>query len=118
MQSFAEVLVEFLPPEEGGRKSPVVLHKDAAPHYRPHFVVRDDGFHANDENRNLGVEFVDGPVGTVPTAERVRAIVRLVYDPQVSYAALVDGATFDICEGGRTVGTGVVVRRYCSTTSV
>ena len=44
------------------------------------------------------------------------ATVRYLYEPLVSYSELVDGAEFDILEGGRVVGFGRVTRasRICS----
>jgi translation elongation factor EF-Tu-like GTPase len=102
---FAEVLVEFTPTSQGGRHSPVCLGENAVPHYMPHFVVHDaDGTY-------LGVEFVDGPVYPINPGDRTHATVRFMYEPDVSYEAIVEGATFDIREGGRTVGSGRVTRR-------
>src|SRR5262249_38908043 len=100
MSGFAEVFVEFAPTSHGGRFSPVWLGKDAVHHYRPHFVVHEgDGAY-------LGVEFVDGPDDPINPGDRTSATVRFMYEPEVSYEALVEGATFDIREGGRTVGSG------------
>jgi hypothetical protein len=105
MAGFAEVLVEFLPEECGGRCSPVCLAEDAPSHYMPHLRV------TNGDGAFLGVEFVDGPEAPVAPGSATYATVRFMYEPQVSYDALVQGATFDICEGGRVVGTGQITRR-------
>jgi len=105
MSGFAEVFVEFTATSQGGRRSPVRLGEDAAPHYMPHFVVHDgDGTY-------LGVEFVDRPDDPINPGDRTYATVRFMYEPEVSYEALVEGATFDIREGGRTIGSGRVTRR-------
>lgn len=105
MAGFAEVLVEFLPTDHGGRRTPICLGEGAVAHYMPHFRVTDgDGTY-------LGVAFVDGPDDPVPPGGRTYATVRFMYEPQVSYNALVEGAVFDICEGGRVVGSGRVIRR-------
>jgi hypothetical protein len=105
MAGFAEVLVEFLPTDQGGRRTPVFLGEDEATHYMPHFRVTDgDGTY-------LGVEFVDGPDDPVAPGGRTYATVRFMYEPEVCYDALVVGAVFDICEGGRVVGVGRVTRR-------
>ena len=105
MSGFAEVLVEFLPTDQGGRRTPICLGEDAVTHYMPHLRVTDgDGTY-------LGVEFVDGPEDPIAPGGRTYATVRLIYEPQVSYDALSEGAVFDICEGGRVVGSGRVTRR-------
>ena len=105
MPGFAEVLVEFTPTDQGGRHLPVLLGEDNTPHYMPHFVV-----HGGD-GTYLGVEFVDGPDDPVMPGGRTYATVRFMYEPDVSYESLIEGATFDIREGGRTVGSGRVTRR-------
>lgn len=105
MPGFAEVFIEFTPTSEGGRCSPVCLGEDAAPHYTPHIVV-----HGGD-GTYLGIEFVDGPDHPVKPGDKTYATVMFMYEPKVSYEALVVGATFDIREGGRTVGLGRVTRR-------
>ena len=97
--SYAEVWVEFLSSKEGGRATPVLLN-DAA--YRPHFLVEDKD--------PLGVEFVDGPDRPLPPGGSSFATVRFLYQPQVSYAALTIGASFDILEGPTKVGFGHVTR--------
>lgn len=102
MSGFVEVLVEFKSTEQGGRRSPVWL---ANGRYMPHLCVH------NSDGEYLGVEFVDGPDRLIASGEECHATVRFMYEPEVSYAALVEGATFDICEGGSVVGVGRVVRR-------
>lgn len=57
----------------------------------------------------LAVEFVDGPDGPILSGKSTYATVRFI--AEVSYAALVVGAAFDICEGGRVVGSGRIARR-------
>jgi hypothetical protein len=102
MSGLAEVLVEFIPTSQGGRRTPVSLGEDFEPHYMPHFVV-----HGGD-GTYLGVEFIDGPDRPINPGESTYATVRFMYEPDVSYDALVEGATFDIREGGCTVGSGRV----------
>lgn len=102
MARFAEVLVKFTPTSQGGRHSPISLGKDASATYRPHFVVH------NGDGEYLGVEFTDGPKDPIYPGGCASATVRFMYAPDVSYIALVEGATFDIREGGRTVGSGRV----------
>jgi hypothetical protein len=105
MPGFAEVYVEFKRTSEGGRNSSVWLGEDAESRYRPHLCV-----HGGD-GEYLGVEFIDGPDRLIAPGEGTYATVRFMYEPQVSYEALEVGASFDICEGGRVVGSGRVTRR-------
>jgi hypothetical protein len=101
---FAEVLIELLPTEQGGRKTPICLSTDSQATYRPHFRVR--GGHGE----MLGVEFVDGPDEPVPAGGRTYATVRFLYEPEICYDELVVGAEFEILEGNRVIGTGRVTR--------
>lgn len=105
MAGFAEVLIEFLPTEEGGRRTPICLSTDSPAHYRPHLRVRDG------DGQMLGVEFVDGPDDPIPPGGSTFATVRFVYEPNVCYDALVVGAEFDVLEGPRVVGVGRITRR-------
>jgi hypothetical protein len=105
MSGYAEVFVEFLPTEQGGRRTPVFLGEDTQSRYMPHFVARGgDGVY-------LAVEFVVGPGGPLPPGGSAFATVRFMNEPQLSYHALQIGAEFDIREGGNTVGWGRVTRR-------
>ena len=105
MAAFAEVLVEFLPTEKGGRRTPICLSTDTPPHYRPHLrILGGDGEY-------LGVEFVEGPDGPVSPGGSAYAMVRFVYAPDICYDALVVGAQFEVMEGSRVVATGRVTRR-------
>jgi translation elongation factor EF-Tu-like GTPase len=96
---YAEVFVEFLPAEAGGRSRPVVLGES----YRPHFRVG--------EGELLGVAFVDGPDDPVAPGSGCFATVRFLYAPAVNYDALKLGAEFDVFEGSRKVGAGRVTCR-------
>lgn len=99
-QPYAEVWVEFLATTAGGRSKPVWLDDQG---YRPHIRVG-DGDH-------LGVQFVDGPDHPLHPGESSFATIRFVYAPAVNYGALVQGAHFEILEGGTVVGRGHVVKR-------
>lgn len=105
MASIAEVLVEFLPADGGGRRTPIWLSPDSAGPYRPHFRV------CGGDGEYLGVEFVSGPDGPVAPGDRADATVRFMYEPEVCYDALVVGARFDVMEGSRVVATGKVISR-------
>ena len=100
MVGFAEVLIEFLPTEKGGRRTPFCLSPDSEAHYRPHFRV------CGGDGEFLGVEFVDGPDDLVLPGGSTYATVRFMYEPRVCYDALVVGARFEVMEGARVVGTG------------
>lgn len=102
-QSSAEVLVEFKPTAEGGRRAPVWLN---TAQYRPHLRVGGGEY--------LGVVFVGGPVGPVEPGATAEALVAFVYEPGVTYSALSEGAEFEIVEGSSVVGSGRVVRRHNS----
>jgi len=105
MAGFAEILIELLPTDKGGRRSPICLSTDNATPYRPHFRVR------SGNGEMLGVEFVDGPDEPVAPGGSTYATVRFVYEPEACYDELVIGAEFDILEGDRVVGVGRVTRR-------
>ena len=96
-----ELEVMFLPPEQGGRLLGPFLNNQC---YRPHLRVPPDP-------SMLGVEFVAGPEGPVPSGALVPATVRLVYEPSVSYFSLQVGCRVEILEGARIVGHGQVVHR-------
>src|SRR5215475_1947556 len=102
MAGFAEVLIEFLATENGGRQTPISLSTDSSARYCPHFRLCDGN------GEFLGVEFVDGPDQPIMPGGSTHATVRFLYEPQVCYDALVVGAQFDVIEDSRVVGTGRV----------
>jgi translation elongation factor EF-Tu-like GTPase len=104
MAGFAEVEVEFLSTENGGRQSPVWLGEDTEPRYRPHLVVK------GGDGEYLGVEFVDGPDEPISPGRRCFATVRFVYEPRVNCSALKVGAEFEVREGPKVIGVGRVTR--------
>ena len=95
-----EAKVTFLAPEQDGRQLGPLLDNQR---YRPHLRVPPDP-------SMLGVEFVAGPEGQVPFGAPVLAALRLVYESDISYAALRPGCRFEILEGARMVGYGTVVQ--------
>ena len=98
MSGCAEVLIQMLSTDKGGRLTPIFVG------YRPHFRV------CGGDGEYLGVEFVDGPSGPVHPGETTSATVKFMYEPQVSYESLTVGSEFEIMEGGKRVGTGKVTR--------
>jgi translation elongation factor EF-Tu-like GTPase len=92
----AKVCVQFICPEAGGRASPVILSQS----YRPHFRV--------DTGEYLGVQFVGGCSESAEAGVPISAEVTFAYAPEVNYEALKVGAQFQILEGRRIVGVGVV----------
>lgn len=103
MKKIVEVLVDFLPTNQGGCRTPIQLGENAPTPYRPHFRV-----HPGD-GAYLAVEFIDGPDESILPGHSTYATVRLI--AEVSYDALVVDTAFDICEGGHVVGSGRVTRR-------
>src|SRR5260370_42169306 len=98
--------ITFLPPSEGGRE---VLPMDwSGGQYRPHLVMCDPNQRkallvSNVAQENyLGVAFVGGSANVVAGQPFV-AELALLYWPNVSYDALVPGATFTILEGPHVV---------------
>jgi hypothetical protein len=104
MANGAEVIIEFLPAEQGGRRTPVWLAGEAT-NYRPHLRV------CGGNGEYLGVEIFGGPDGPVVPGLSTSASVRFLYESSVCYDALVVGAPFEVMEGGRVVATGQVTRR-------
>ncbi len=105
MVGFAEVIVDFLPTEKGGRRTAISLSTDEQCCYRPHIRVQNGG------GEMLGVEFVDGPDEPLQPGGKAYATIRFSYEPNVCYDALIVGAKFDVLEGARVVATGQVVCR-------
>ena len=104
MPTYAEVWIELLATEKGGRSLPIYLSTERG-YYRPHFRVR------GGDGKYLGVQFVDGPDGPLQPGSNAFATVEFMYHPQVNYDALCVGAEFDIMEGGKKiVGTGRVTK--------
>ncbi|WP_438018875.1 hypothetical protein WMF18_07250 [Sorangium sp. So ce315] len=95
----ARVCLQFISSAVGGRATPAVLSEA----YRPHFRVEDGEY--------LGVQFVAGgdapaPIG-VPGVP-IDAQVTFPYAPQVNYEPLRLGVQFQVLEGRRIVGVGVI----------
>src|SRR5690349_13408325 len=102
--TFAEVWIELLSTEQGGRSVALDLSTDHPGAYRPHFRARQG------EGGLLGVEFVDGPDAPVEPGSGTFATVRFLGEPEVSYAALTVGARFELVEGVRVIGHGRITR--------
>ena len=102
---WAEVLIELLPTEKGGREVPLDLCNDKPGQYRPHFRV------IGGTGELLGVAFMDGPDDPVLPGEKTHATVTSLYEPAISYSELVVGTRFEILEGPHVVGFGIVTRR-------
>jgi translation elongation factor EF-Tu-like GTPase len=95
--SGAKVVVQFIAADVGGRTMPACLTQK----YRPHFRVGSGEY--------LGVVF-SGDESSEPIQPGIcmNADVRFVYAPNVDYGDLVVGAQFQILEGARIVGVGVI----------
>lgn len=94
--TYAEVYVEFIQSEVGGRTSPIVLND-----YRPHFRVGDGEY--------LGVKFLNGPLTPVRPGQSAFATVQFIYAPRVNYDPLWVGVQFETSEGNRLVGVGHIL---------
>ena len=102
---WAEVLIELLPTDKGGRELPLYLCSDNPGQYRPHFRV------IGGSGELLGVAFMDGPDEPVLPGEKTSATVKSLYEPGISYSELVVGTRFEILEGPHVVGFGTVIHR-------
>ena len=93
----AKVLVQFVAAEVGGRTMPAYLTRE----YRPHFRVGSGEY--------LGVVF-SGDESSRPIQPGIctDTEVAFIYAPNVDYGDLVVGSQFEILEGARIVGVGVV----------
>jgi hypothetical protein len=104
LELWADVFIELLPTEQGGRKYPLELCNDNPGQYRPHLRV------IGGSGELLGVAFMDGPDEPVFPGGCTNATVKCLY-PGVDYAELIEGANFEILEGPNIVGRGVVTQR-------
>lgn len=101
---WADVNIELLPTDQGGRKEPLDLCNDNPGVYRPHFRV------IGGNGELLGVSFMDGPDDPALPGEKTGGTVTSLYEPGISYAELVEGARFEVLEGPNVVGYGTVIR--------
>src|SRR5262245_46506355 len=101
---WAEVEIELLPVEAGGRSLPLDLCNGYPGQYRPHLRV------VGGSGALLGVAIVDGPHEPVEPGSRIHATVKALYEPAVSYEELRDGARFEILEGAHVVGHGRILK--------
>jgi hypothetical protein len=104
-ESWAEVLIELLPTEKGGRDAPLDLSNDRPGRYRPHLRV------IGGSGAMPGVAFMDGPDEPVSPGSKAHAAVKFIYEPGVSYSELAEGTRFEILEGAKVVGFGEIIRR-------
>ena len=106
MREYADVHIHWLPTAESGRTIPAQLRADGSNSYKPHFRVGPAGEY-------LGVAFVDGqPALAAPGTEGTATAALLYLETGVDYRALVPGAAFDVLEGTRVIGHGIVQRRW------
>jgi hypothetical protein len=101
---WAEVEIELLPAESGGRALPLNLCNDDPGRYRPHLRV------LGGSGALLGVAFMDGPDDPVAPGEKTHATIKALYEPAICYSELIGGARFEILEGPHVVGHGRVLR--------
>ena len=93
----AKVIVQFVAADVGGRTMPAYLTQK----YRPHFRVGSGEY--------LGVVFLgDESSAPIRPGTCMNAEVAFIYAPDVDYGDLLVGTQFQILEGARIVGIGVV----------
>jgi hypothetical protein len=102
---WAEVLIELLPTDKGGRQVALNLCNNNPGQYRPHFRA------IGGSGELLGVAFMDRPDDPILPGQKTYATVKSLYEPALSYSELVEGARFEILEGPHVVGFGIVIRR-------
>jgi hypothetical protein len=102
---WADVSIYLVPTESGGRTAALDLCNDRPGQYRPHLRV------IGGSPEMLGVAFMDGPDDPIPPGGTTHATIKSLYEPNVSYEELREGARFEILEGPRVVGYGEVVRK-------
>ena len=108
LAEYADVKIEWVAADKGGRQLPVVLQTHEGRGYRPHFRVGTSGEY-------LGVQFTSGDPPTGQPGCEGLATVELLYAPLgVDYSLLIPGARFDVVEGRRVVAYGEIIRRYRS----
>jgi hypothetical protein len=101
---WAEVAIELLATEAGGRRTPLSVSSDSAGEYRPHLRV------LGGSGALLGVAFMDGPDEPISPGGRAYATIKALYEPGISYAELSLGSRFEILEGPQVVGRGTIHR--------
>ena len=101
---WAEVEIELLSVEAGGRSQPLDLCNDHPGQYRPQFRV------VGGSGELLGVAFMDGPDEPVAPGSKTHATVKALHGPAASYAELKKGVRFEILEGHRVVGHGRILK--------
>ena len=97
MSTYAEVCIQFIQPEAGGRDNAILLNEN----YRPHFQVNCGEY--------LGVKIDGGMFEPVKLGSVVQVKAHFVYAPNVDYSDLQVGVQFLVLEGSRIVGIGKVV---------
>jgi hypothetical protein len=106
----ADVQIRWLTTADSGRQTPVRTRHEGSAFYRPHFRVGPDGEY-------LGVQFLEGDPPVVSPGEQGSATVELLYvSTGVDYSPLAPGASFEVLEGARVIGRGIVQRRFTTET--
>jgi len=106
MSEYAEVRIRWFSSSESGRTTPIHLCAEGTKAYKPHFRVNSDGEY-------LGVAFVSGNPAIAHPGSDCEATVALIYtDTGVDYGSLTPHAEFDVLEGARVIGRGLIVRRW------
>jgi hypothetical protein len=103
MGHYAEAMIELLPPDKGGRSSPIQVEAEPPNRYRAKFRVQD--------GRCVIVEFFYGDEKMLQPGESLRVGLDINDDPHARDALQLN-TRFDILEGDTVIGTGRVVGLY------
>jgi hypothetical protein len=109
VSEYSDVRIRWLTPAEGGRSSNIHLRAAKSRSYKPHFRFGNAGDY-------LGVAFLDGHPPVAAPGETTEATVALIYaDTGVDYSPVATEAEFEVLEGARVVGRGIVLKRWSTT---
>ncbi len=99
--------IEFLPPEQGGRRNPPF----DTTRYMPHFVVEmgPTPSETPTSREYLGVRLLGTEDKELVFGPRHVIVVELMYSPRVDYSELQIGCSISVREGARVVGLGTVL---------
>jgi hypothetical protein len=104
-ESWAEVLIELLAADKGGRQVPLDLCNDRPGQYRAHLRL------VGRSKRIFAVVFMDGPDDPILPGGKTYATVKVLDEPGVAHEDLTEGMQFEVLEGKQVVGNGRVTRR-------
>ena len=96
MNKIIETQIIFKSYEHGGR-----VQLPIGSGFSPHFIVQGS-------NQLLAINFIDFP-DNAEFEKPCMVKVELRYYPKIDYSSLIDGARFEVKEGPKIIGTGLVL---------